>query len=96
MLFASIACEMSSPCKRLGRRLVYIRLGTWHNESSTFELGQCFANDENIATIFKALFTMMFFELYIYSEKYLSSQAGLEPTTFWSPVRRSDQYLRPS
>ena len=30
----------------------------------------------------------MFFELF-YSEKFLSSQAELEPTAFWSPVRRS-------
>ena len=29
---------------------------------------------------------MMFFELFLL-RKYLSSQAGLEPTTFWSPVR---------
>ena len=27
---------------------------------------------------------------FFYSEKYLSSQAGLEPTTFRSPVRRSN------
>ena len=34
---------------------------------------------------------MMFFELF-YSEKFLSSQAGLEPTTFWSLVRRSNHW----
>ena len=33
----------------------------------------------------------MFFELF-YSEKFLSSQAELEPTTFWSPVRRSNHW----
>ena len=31
----------------------------------------------------------MFFELFVYSEKYLTSQAGLEPTTFRSPAIRS-------
>ena len=34
---------------------------------------------------------MMFFELF-YLEKFLSSQAELEPTTFWSPVRRSNHW----
>ena len=34
---------------------------------------------------------MMFFKLF-YSEKYLSSQAGLESITFRSPVRRSNHW----
>ena len=34
---------------------------------------------------------MMFFEIF-YSEKFLSSQAGLEHTTFWSPVRCSNHW----
>ena len=34
---------------------------------------------------------MMFFELFLL-RKYLSSQAGLEPTTFRSPVRRSNHW----
>ena len=29
---------------------------------------------------------------YFYLEKYLSSQAGLEPTTIWSLVRRSNHW----
>ena len=37
-------------------------------------------------------FMMMFFELYIYSEKYLSSQDRLEHTTFRSPMRRSNHW----
>ena len=34
---------------------------------------------------------LMFFKLFFNSEKYPSSQAGLEPTTFRSLVRRSNQ-----
>ena len=41
--------------------------------------------------LFKYPVRIMFFELF-YSEKFLSSQAGLEPTTFWSPVRRSNHW----
>ena len=42
------------------------------------------------ASLDVSIVMMMFFELSIfYSEKYLSFQAGLEPTTFRSSARRS-------